>query len=75
MTQTFMARLSGALVMTLNFPLAFDAPEDSRFPLPITVSADGPVTLPPADPLPPDVEEDAPQAAPTKAKAKKGKAK
>lgn len=37
---------TGALVMTLWFPHAFEASHDARFPQPITVSEDGPVTLP-----------------------------
>lgn len=40
---------AGELVITLTFPHGANAPEESRFPLPISVSADGPVNLPPAD--------------------------
>jgi len=40
---------AGEIVATLYFPHGADAPHDSRFPLPISVSVDGPVALPPAD--------------------------
>ncbi|MBK5002996.1 hypothetical protein IAE37_005272 [Pseudomonas sp. S31] len=39
-------RVDGALVMTLALPHGADAPETTRFPQPITVTADGPVSLP-----------------------------
>lgn len=42
---------AGQLAMTLIYGHAIDAPHDSRFPLPITTSGDGPVDLPPTDPV------------------------
>ena len=40
-------REGGVIQVTLLFPIRADAPEAARFPEPITVTADGPVTLPP----------------------------
>jgi hypothetical protein len=40
-------RVDGGLVMTLLLPFGANAPEATRFPSPITVTGDGPVTLPP----------------------------
>lgn len=40
---------SGEIALTLILPHGPDAPEATRFPEPITVTADGPVTLPPHD--------------------------
>lgn len=37
---------TGELVMTLWFPHDFEASEDARYPLPVSVTEDGPVTLP-----------------------------
>jgi len=44
---------TGELVLTLLFPHATDAPYDSRFPQPISVTGDGPVSLPPAEEVQP----------------------
>lgn len=40
---------AGELIVTLLYPHGTTAPYDSRFPLPISVTEDGPVTLPPTD--------------------------
>lgn len=40
---------AGVWHVTLILPHGADAPEATRFPEPITVTADGPVTLPPYD--------------------------
>lgn len=40
-------RESGELVLTILLPHGPSAPEETRFPQPITVTADGPVALPP----------------------------
>jgi len=42
-------RVGGVLHMTLILPHGGDAPHQTRFPVPITVSQDGHVTLPPYD--------------------------
>lgn len=39
-------RVGGDVCLTLILPICWDAPEASRFPEPIIVDADGPVTLP-----------------------------
>lgn len=43
---------TGELVVTLRFPQGPYAPHESRFPLPISVTVDGPVSLPLADGFP-----------------------
>jgi len=49
-TQYFIGDISrdsvGEIVLTLTYPHAPYAPHDSRFPLPISVIEDGPVSLP-----------------------------
>lgn len=40
---------SGEIAVTLILPHGPDAPEETRFPEPITMTADGPVPLPPHD--------------------------
>jgi len=40
-------RIEGTLHLTLLLPHGADAPEETRFPAPITLTADGPVILPP----------------------------
>lgn len=40
-------RIDGVIHISLLFPLRYGAPEEARFPAPISVTADGPVTLPP----------------------------
>lgn len=40
---------AGVWHVTLILPHGEDAPEETRFPAPITVTADGPVPLPPHD--------------------------
>lgn len=40
-------RTGGDIVVTLLLPIGPHAPEASRFPVPIIVNTDGPVTLPP----------------------------
>lgn len=40
---------SGEIALTLILPHGESAPEATRFPQPITVTADGPVQLPPHD--------------------------
>ena len=42
-------QVSGAWHVTIVLPHGAEAPEATRFPAPITVTADGPVTLPPHD--------------------------
>lgn len=39
-------RTGGDIVVTLLLPIGPNAPEESRFPAPIIVNTDGPVTLP-----------------------------
>lgn len=39
--------VDGVLHMTLRFPFGLNAPEETRFPAPIHVTEDGPITLPP----------------------------
>lgn len=39
-------RVGGQLQFTLLLPHGPDAPEETRFPAPIVITADGPVTLP-----------------------------
>ena len=40
-------RRSGTLSLTLVVPHGPDAPQETRFPTPITLTTDGPVALPP----------------------------
>lgn len=40
-------RVDGALHVVLVLPHGDHAPEETRFPLPLTLTGDGPVTLPP----------------------------
>ena len=40
-------RVDGRLHLTLILPHGPDAPHETRFPLPLTLDADGPVALPP----------------------------
>jgi hypothetical protein len=40
-------RIDGVLHVTLMLPFAPGAPEETRFPAPITLTGDGPVSLPP----------------------------
>jgi len=40
-------RIEGSLVLTLILPHGSNAPESTRFPIPITVIGNGPVELPP----------------------------
>ena len=40
------SRTDGVLSLTLILPLGGDPPQAARFPEPVTVSGDGPVTLP-----------------------------
>lgn len=49
------ARRDGALYLTVLLPHAANAPEQTLFPAPITLTENGPVDLPPyaADPVPP----------------------
>jgi len=42
-------RVGGTLHLTLILPHGSDAPYESRFPEPITVTQDGPIALPPYD--------------------------
>lgn len=42
-------RVDGQLELTIRLPHAANAPESTRFPKPITVTADGPVDLPAYD--------------------------
>ena len=42
-----LARTGGEIAITLIFPIGYPAPEEARFPRPIIVTTDGPVTLPP----------------------------
>lgn len=42
-------RVGGELELTIRLPHAANAPESTRFPVPITVTADGPVELPAYD--------------------------
>lgn len=42
-------QVNGAWHVTIVLPHGAEAPEATRFPAPITVTADGPVTLPPHD--------------------------
>ncbi|WP_295530200.1 hypothetical protein [uncultured Thioclava sp.] len=39
-------RINGELSLTLRLPCGPDAPEETRFPQPITVTEDGPIMLP-----------------------------
>ena len=41
------SRIDGALHLCLTLPHGPDAPEETRFPEPITDPPDGPITLPP----------------------------
>lgn len=40
-------RINGVLHLTLILPHGRDAPQETLFPVPITVASDGPVILPP----------------------------
>jgi len=42
-------RIDGTLHLTLILPHGPNAPQDTRFPQPITLTGDGPVALPPYD--------------------------
>lgn len=42
-------RIDGVLHVTLRLPHGANAPEATRFPEPITLTEDGPVSLPPHD--------------------------
>lgn len=39
-------RIDGELTLTLRLPISANAPQDARFPAPITVTEDGPIALP-----------------------------
>lgn len=41
-------RIGGVLHLTLLLPHGADAPEETRFPAPLTASGDGPIALPAA---------------------------
>lgn len=43
------SRIDGELHLALVMPHGARAPEETRFPAPLTVTTDGPVTLPPYD--------------------------
>jgi hypothetical protein len=47
---------NGTLYLTLLFPLRRGAPDEARFPQPITITTDGPVPLP-ANAAPPEEED------------------
>ena len=54
-------RTNGDIALTLLLPCGYRAPESTRFPVPITVTTDGPVELPLYDePLPEPEEEPLP---------------
>jgi len=40
-------RIDGVLHVTLTLPHGANAPDETRFPAPITLTGDGPVSLPP----------------------------
>lgn len=42
-------RIGGVLHLTLILPHGPNAPDETRFPAPIMVTTDGPITLPPYD--------------------------
>lgn len=42
-------RTDGMLQLTINLPHGANAPPETRFAVPITLTADGPVSLPPYD--------------------------
>lgn len=42
-------RIDGVLHVTLTLPHGANAPEETRFPAPMTLTGDGPVGLPPFD--------------------------
>jgi hypothetical protein len=42
-------RVGGVLHVTLILPHGANAPQETRFPAPITITGDGPVSLPPYD--------------------------
>ncbi|KEP68421.1 hypothetical protein DL1_12005 [Thioclava dalianensis] len=50
-------RTNGELSLTLRLPHGPNAPEESRFPAPITVTEDGTVDLPPYDAEPEEAPE------------------
>lgn len=50
-------RIDGELHVTLRLPIGPHAPEQSRFPKPITVTKDGPVDLPPYTEEPTDAKD------------------
>jgi hypothetical protein len=43
---------AGVLHVTVLFPLRYGAPDEAKSPVPITVTEDGPVTLPPNGDVP-----------------------
>lgn len=54
-------REAGVLHLVVLLPHDADAPEETRFPAPVEVAADGPVTLPPRtapaqEPAPPEAD-------------------
>ncbi len=54
-------RAGGHVCLTLSFPIGPQAPPEARFPTPVIITADGPVTLPDDGlaPQPAPEEEDA----------------
>ena len=44
-------RQDGVLSLTLNLPHGANAPEETRFPAPLSLTTDGPVDLPPYEEL------------------------
>lgn len=52
-------RVTGALHLTLILPHGADAPEETRFPVPVEITGDGPVALPPHSNPSPEPETDA----------------
>lgn len=67
---------AGELSFTLQFPQDAEASEDARFPLPISVTEDGPVMLPdPEKEVPPEPEpEPEPELEPEGAESEGGEA-
>lgn len=53
---SFITRTDGNLRATIKLPFGPNAPDETRFPAPITVTVDGPVTLPLYD-IEPEPEE------------------
>lgn len=47
-------RIDGVLHLTVRLPHGANAPEETRFPAPIDVQTDGPITLPPFNSPEPD---------------------